>query len=117
MRRLIPAAVILILTVAVCIYGHFYIKKACKSTLMDIDDFRNQKISAEELESRWHDREKNMAVFVNNGLLDKITVYIGRLTVAFNEDSFADVDVICKDIGSVLKLIKEQQSFTGQSFY
>ena len=64
MRRLIPAAVILILTVAVCIYGHFYIEKACKSTLMDIDDFRNQKISAEELESRWHDREKNMAVFL-----------------------------------------------------
>lgn len=117
MKRLIPAAVILILTVAVCIYGHFCIEKACESTLTDIYGFKNKKISADELENRWHDREKNMAVFVNNGLLDKTAVYIGRLTVAFNKNSFADVDVICKDIESVLKLIKEQQSFTVRCFY
>lgn len=117
MKRLIPAAIILIFTIIICIYGHLYIEKACDNTLDDIENFYNRQISSYELEKNWLDREKNMAIFVNNGHLDKITVYIGRLTVTSNKALNDDSDIIRKDIESVLSLIKEEQTLTAQCFY
>lgn len=116
MKRLIPAAIILIFVITVCIGANLYVNTSCKETLNDIDAYYNQTITASQLEKFWKERKEKMSLFVNHGFLDKISIYIGQLTVQENNNS-PDSNVIYKSIESVLELIKAEQKFALHSFY
>lgn len=114
MKRLIPAAIILIFIITVCIGANIYVNKNCDLTLEYINEYRNNKITNTKLEDFWQERKEKMSLFVNHGFLDKITVYIGQL--AASED-LSDSDIVYKNIESVLNLIRTEQEFALHSFY
>lgn len=117
MKRLIPAAIILVFTITACICANIYIEKACDKTLENIEEFCDEKITSDELEELWHQRKENMALFVNHSFLDQTTIYIGQLTVALYDSDTSKFNMIYKDIESVLSLVKDEQKFSVESFY
>ncbi|MBQ8741493.1 MAG: DUF4363 family protein [Clostridia bacterium] len=117
MKRLIPATLIFIFIIAVCIGAHMYVDNACDQTINDIENYYNQSITGDELEEKWQERKENMALFVNHNFLDKISVYIGQLTLTEEEDNSPEFDTVYKNIESILELIKAEQKFALHSFY
>lgn len=117
MKRLIPALIIFILVIIVCFWAHIHVDNACTETLNDIEQFRNQKITGAQLEYKWQERKENMSLFVNHGFLDKISIYIGQLTVATTDNTSLELNAVYKNIESVLSLIKAEQKFGLHSFY
>ena len=63
------------------------------------------------------EQKENMSLFVNHGFLDKISIYIGQLTVASSNDTSPELNAVYKNIESVLVLIKAEQKFGLHSFY
>lgn len=116
MKRLIPAAIILVFIVSICIGAHICVDNACQNTIDDIENYYNKKITATQLENIWKERKEQMALFVNHGFLDKISVYIGQLTIATNDNS-PEFETVYKNIESVISLIIAEQKFALHSFY
>lgn len=117
MKRLIPAAIILILLISVCIGSHIYVDRACEKTLIDINAFQDKKISASTLENFWKERKEQMGIFVNHSFLDKISLYIGQLTLSIEKDNSSEFDTVYKNIETLLELIKAEQKLALHSFY
>lgn len=117
MKRLIPASIILISLITICIYSHFYINKICKQTASEIEKYRNQTISASVLQNNWKNRKDKMSIFVNRGFLDEISIYMGQLTVTDTPDDSAAFDATYVNILTVLSMINEEQQFGLHSFY
>ncbi len=117
MKRLIPALIIFILTIALCLGAHIYVDRACDKTIGDIKSYYDNKITASQLENSWKERKENMALFVNHNFLDKISLYIGQLTVTSDNVNSPELNVIYKNIEGVLSLIKAEQKFALHSFY
>lgn len=117
MKRLIPASIIFILVIVICIWAHIYVDRACADTIKDIESFYNKNITAATLEKNWQERKENMALFVNHGFLDKISVYIGQLTVLPTDEVKPELNAVYKNIESVLSLIKAEQKLALHSFY
>lgn len=117
MKRLIPASIILILLITICFCSHSYIDKLCKKTASDIEKYRNQTITASVLEENWKNQKENMSIFVNHEFLDKISIYIGQLTVYDITANPAVLETTYKNILTVLSMIKEEQRFELHSFY
>ncbi len=116
MKRLIPAAIILVFIISICICAHICVDRACKKTIDDIENYYNQNITGAQLENNWKERKEQMALFVNHGFLDKISVYIGQLTIDTN-NSLPESYTVYKNIESVISLIKAEQKFALHSFY
>ena len=116
MKRLIPASIIFILVIVICIWAHIYVDRACADTIKDIESFYNKNITATTLEKNWQERKENMALFVNHNFLDKLSVYIGQLTV-MHTNELPEQNTVYKNIESVLSLIKAEQKFALHSFY
>lgn len=117
MKRLIPALIIFVLVIAVCLWAHTHVDRACQETLSDIEKFRNHTITGAKLEENWKERKENMELFVNHNFLDKISVYIGQLTVASFDETSLELNAVYKNIESVLSLIKAEQKLGLHSFY
>lgn len=117
MKRLIPAAIILIFLIILCVSAHFFVINACDLILNDVNDFCNQKITAIALENSWTKRKEQLALFVNHSFLDKISVYIGQLTLANTQDASYNVEAVRQNIQSIIELIKAEQKFAWHSFY
>ncbi|MBR3968242.1 MAG: DUF4363 family protein [Clostridia bacterium] len=114
MKRLIPAAIILVFIITICFVANIYVNQNCDLTLENIKKYQNNEISSSKLESIWQEQKEKMALFVNHGFLDKITIYIGQLSAKENK---AELDVVYQNIESVIKLIKAEQDFALHSFY
>lgn len=114
MKRIIPAVIIIVFVIIICIGANVYVKQKCDITLEYINKYRTGEITSQQLENYWQDQKEKLSLFVNHDFLDKITVYIGQLTIKENSVNF---DVTYKSIESVLKLIKEEQEFALHSFY
>lgn len=117
MKRLIPAAIIFVFIIAICITAHICIDRACDQTLIDVEKFYNEKITANELEKQWRERKENMALFVNHSFLDDVSIYIGQLTLSNKENTIPEFDMVYKSIKTTLKLIKDEQTLALHSFY
>ena len=103
-------------TDARAILGRDAIIGGTANTIDDIENYYNKKITATQLENIWKERKEQMALFVNHGFLDKISVYIGQLTIATNDNS-PEFETVYKNIESVISLIKAEQKFALHSFY
>lgn len=117
MKRLIPAGIILIFIISICIFSNIFIDRACEQTIDDINAYYDQNISADVLHDSWNRQKEKMSLFVNHGFLDKISVYIGQLTMGESESNPPESDTIYKNIKTILSLIKEEQEFDLHSFY
>lgn len=104
------------MTISICITAYTFVNRTCDNTIKDIELYYNKKISSQQLENNWKHRKEKMALFVNHGFLDKISVYIGQLTV-FTDNNLPENEAIYKNIESVLSLIKTEQQFGLHSFY
>lgn len=116
MKRIIPAVIILIFTISLCICSHTLVDRACDATQSDINDYRNNSISADKLEQLWQKRKEKMSLFVNHGFLDDITIHIGQLT-AYDNPNDERFDNTLKSIQTLLTMIKEEQQLAAHSFY
>ncbi len=117
MKRLIPAGIIFVLVIAVCITAHTFIDRACDKTIVDIEKFYNEEIDAAQLEKIWKDRKEEMSLFVNHEFLDEMSLYIGQLTLSSKEDNIPELDMTYKNINTTLSLIKAEQTLALHSFY
>lgn len=117
MKRLIPATIIFIFIISVCITAHICIDRACDKTIADIEKFYSDELSAKELEKIWKDRKEEMSLFVNHEFLDEVSVYIGQLTLSSEEDDIPELDMAYKNIKTTLSLIKAEQTLALHSFY
>ncbi|MDO4608221.1 MAG: DUF4363 family protein [Clostridia bacterium] len=117
MKRLIPAAIILIFVIVICITAHTCIDRACDQTIVDIERFYKEEMSGKELEKIWRDRKEEMSLFVNHEFLDEVSVYIGQLTLSSEEDDIPELDMAYKNIKTTLSLIKAEQTLALHSFY
>ncbi|MBQ8267424.1 MAG: DUF4363 family protein [Clostridia bacterium] len=116
MKRLIPAAVIFVFIISVCVCAHIYVDRACDQTVNDIKAYSRNQLTAAALENHWQERKEQLAIFVNHSFLDKVSVYMGQLTL-ITEENHLEFDTIYKNIQTVLSLIKEEQAFALHSFY
>ncbi len=117
MKRLIPAGIIFVLVIAICITAHKFIDQSCEKTIVDIERFYNEEISGKELEKIWKDRKEEMSLFVNHEFLDEMSLYIGQLTLSSEEDNIPELDMTYKNINTTLSLIKAEQTLALHSFY
>lgn len=116
MKRLIPAAIILIFTVSLCVCAHMHVERTCNKTLEDIENYYNQSISADTLEQNWAHHKEQLSLFVNHSFLDKLSIYIGQLTISQNTKN-EKFYTTYKNIQTVLSMIKEEQQLSTHSFY
>ena len=116
MKRLIPATIILVFTISLCICSHILVDRACDNTLKDINDFYNQTINAQSLQNSWQKRKEKMALFVNHSFLDEISLYMGQLAV-YNDFNSEYFEHTLKNIQTTLSMIKAEQQLSAHSFY
>ena len=97
-----------------CFCSHTVIQRSCDKTLQDLTEFKNKSISAKKLQSRWETRKEKMSFWVNHDFLDDISMYIGQLTLYNKNQSSATT---CKNIETILSMIKKEQQLSAHSFY
>ncbi len=117
MKRLIPAVIIFVIVITVCVTAHICIDRACDQTLEDMEMFYSEQLTAKELEKIWHDRKEKMSLFVNHSFLDELSLYIGQLTLSSEEDNIPELDMTYRNIKTTLSLIKSEQTLALHSFY
>ncbi len=91
MKRLIPAAILLVFVVASYLTGYFYTIKTCEaaneilSECIDIyESDKNAYKSAKELENYWDEKEGVLSIFTNHADIDEIELAISSLVVYSN---------------------------------
>ncbi len=113
MKRLLPAFIILICTTTMCFYSHLVITRTCNKTLLDINKFKSESISAKKLQTHWEKRKEKLSFWVNHAFLDDISIYVGQLTLDNNQNP----NIACKNIETILSMIKKEQQLSAHSFY
>lgn len=116
MKRLIYAVIVLVIALSLTFYSHIAVKNYCKETHDDINQFYNQKISAEQLEKSWNKRKEKMSAFVNHEFLDQISLYIGQITLGDNNED-ENFSTAQKNIETLLTMIKDEQRLAAHNFY
>lgn len=117
MKRLIPAGIILIFLIAICVFSHTYTDKICEQAIKDVENYYNKNISADTLQDTWNEHKEKMSVFVNHEFLDEMSIYVGQLSAFENKQDSPETALIYKNIETFLSLIKEEQKFAIHSFY
>lgn len=116
MKRLIYAITVFMIALLLTIYSHFAVNRACETTIKNIDNFYNQKISGETLTKLWKKQKEKMSAFVNHDFLDQISLYIGQITLGDNseDENFATA---YKNIETLLSMIQDEQRLAPHNFY
>ena len=88
MKRLIAAAILMVLIVGIYLTGYFYIEKICKETEKMVKECvtaykenRNVNPGAQKLKSYWCSKEKMLSIFANHNSIDEIELAIDLLWV------------------------------------
>ena len=110
MKRLIPAGIIFILTITICILSNIYVTQLCNQTITQAQKYYSNNISADSLKKFWKTQKEKLSFFVNHKFLDDVSINIDQLTA---EKSNA----IFNNIKSIMDLIKSEQHLTPNSFY
>ncbi|MBP3692513.1 MAG: DUF4363 family protein [Clostridia bacterium] len=103
MKRLIWAAGLSILLVAIVAYGKFTVKANCNELLSDIEICKNEqnKISAQQkaeiLENKWIEKEPLLSVFINRNIVQEIGVHIALIHQNATEPDSLDYAAACAE--------------------
>lgn len=126
MKRLILAAVLLLLIVTVCFLGGFTVLRTVKDFKNEIENCEQfyiegnlsaAKKSAEDFKKQWHKSEKIISVFTNHRPLDDISILAATLCEAANENNDFEFFSAIEGIKTKLQLIYREESFNSENMY
>ncbi len=126
MKRLIAAAVLLVIIVMLCITGNVYVVHACQDTTRDIENFYTQICKSDnpnfdklskELNEKWIKRKEKLGLFVNHEFLDKISLYISELPMLVKIGNKNEIALVCENIKTICNQMTDEQKFALHSFY
>ena len=126
MKRLLAAAIMLIVIITLCISSNLYVTHACQDTAKAVQNYYEQIFDAEnadknklskELEALWHNKKERLELFVNHGFLDEISICISQLPIYAKTGDKNRALIICENIKELCEQIEEEQKFAAHSFY
>ncbi len=108
MKRLIPALIILVITIGLFIFSYYYVNNTCETATKLIDECIEEYESnqtrtnkAKEFKEFWDKKEKTLSIFVNHRAIDDIEVSVAELSFHsnFNENTmFYDAAIRIKTL-------------------
>ena len=126
MKRLIPAVIILVCIISICICANVYVGRTCEQMLDTIDKYyadctnaSNTEINqlTNKLKSTWYNKKEKLALFINHSFLDKTTVYINELPVIIEDGTHHEFMLTYANIKTLFSQMKAEQKFALHSFY
>lgn len=126
MKRLIPAFIVLIITVAMCYAGSKTAYKYCTAMQARLENCKdiflseNYEKTEQEIDSvikEWNNKQKILALFVNHESLDGVTRAVNQLYTGIQSDNAALFLTGCADTDFFLEQIIKEQRLEGESFY
>ena len=126
MKRLIPASVILVMLILLCIIGNIFVINMSTNFSEKVDncydsyqkgDYSASKEIASSLYSEWDKTQKKLALFVNHAMLDDISKATARLASYKLDNPDTHFASECIDIQSVLHRMCDEQRIIPENFY
>ena len=126
MKRLIPAAVILALIIAMCVISNASVHKsiyAAKSEIKKCETLYKEKNydmaykAALEFKNDWRNRVKVISAYSNHCAVDSISNLAAVLPEAVKHRNDFEVDSAISQISVALRAIYKEQVFTFASLY
>ena len=88
MRRLLAAAVLIVLVAVIYATGYFYIDNTCEKTdeilkecVIAYTNGENVELLTTKLENYWSKKERTLSIFMNHNDIDEVELAIENLTV------------------------------------
>ncbi len=125
MKRIIGAIILAGIIVAICIASNKIIKKYCRMTKSEIKeclqaaeskDYEALDKSVDKLAKSWQKRQLYMSAFVNNAIIDDITVSVSRIPYFTSEEKSIDLITECAEIKMLIEKILAEQGLSIESF-
>ena len=126
MKRLVPAAVLLIFIIIICALSNFTIYKSIRIAKGEIEKceqlYKREKFEdavdcAQKFKEHWIKSNKLVSVYSNHCPLDDITKLSGILPVAIKEKNDFEFASAISQLKTAFDIIYKEQSFTLQSLY
>ena len=125
MKRIIAAAVLVVLVALLAVTESMYIKNFCKHKKQEIQDVENLYTedisectdSAKRFKEEWDCLQSKMTLFVNHSLIDQISEDATRIPVYAENRDKSEFYAACADIERALKQISDDQRIGIDSFY
>lgn len=124
MKRLIPAFIVLVITITLCFVSNFSSNIIVKDFKKEIDAFKDIKsenrkeikYEINKIKNNWKYKEKYLAIFVNHKPIDGISININKLCdlSSFDNDLYLSY---LSEIDFYLEMISKEQRITTESFY
>ena len=126
MKRLIPASIIFLFVLGICICSKLCVNKTSDETLNEIkycyQQLENGNIESahqlsENIKDNWHKNKEKLELFVNHSFLDKVNLYVYQLPVFIKTNSKNDFLLAYENINTLFEQISEEQKFGMHSFF
>ena len=126
MKRLIPATIILIIIIVVCVISNYtvcaHVKKANEKiknceTLYSSGQFEQARISAEKFKKYWAKVSKGLSFYSNHCPIDDISNLAAILPEAAASKNDFEFKSTLRQIKTALDTVHYEQSFTWESLY
>lgn len=126
MKRLIPATILSVAIIIICVGANIAVKTVCNETKRLATECRTDAVSGDfssaiqksaELKKQWEDESKILLLFVNHKVCDDLSLVTNRIYYhCLNENT----DLIITDISdleTLLHQIVSEQKLNSLSFY
>lgn len=126
MKRLIPAILILIFIITVCVTCNMYVQKKCEKTIADVENCffelkqNNNFVAhskANAIKENWEKDKHKLEFFLNHKFIDQVSVCMSQLPVLTENSSVTAFSLTLENLKCVLNEIKEEQKLNLHSFY
>lgn len=125
MKRLIAAAVLILIIAAACISNSVFINKTYKEFMGDISEMQKVFESdhgaaaalAGKFESKWAKKEDYLSIFVNHDIVDTLGVSIAKLPVYAEKNSAEMFISECRSIEIELMHMLKDAQITAHSVF
>lgn len=126
MKRLIPAAVILLVIIVICVIGNITVRESIKTakseinmcqTLYNNGNFDEAYSDAVDFKRKWDKAVNSTSVYANHCPLDEVSALAAVLPEAVKQRNTFYVNSTAEQIFSLLDAILNEQSLTLQSLY
>lgn len=126
MKRLIPALIIFLIVISLCISANLCVEKTSQKTLRQIEycyqefEAGNTKKALElsqSLKDNWHKDKETLEIFINHSFLDKVNLYICQLPVSIKNNSKSDFLIQYENIKTIFEQMTKEQKLGLHSLY
>ena len=126
MKRLIPAGVLAVFIVVICVLSNITVTRTIKKfenkiekceNLYEVGQYEQATKTAEDFKSKWKKVSKVVSVYSNHCPLDDISMFASVLPEAINEKNDFEFKSTVNQIKTALSTIKGEQTLTLESLY